>query len=257
MQTMAIKYGGNAIADIRALDAFAAAMAQLAKTRHLIIIHGGGPQINYWLERTGVESRFIDGQRYTDAAALEIVEMVLCAHVNKAIVRALSCAGIKAVGISGQDAGLITAAPNPKLGLVGSITHVDPTAVNALLHAGLTPVIAPLGMSIEGSALNINADCAAARIAGAVQADSCIFMTNVDGLLDARGQKIDRAERRQIEALIADGTISGGMIPKVDCALEALAWGVGETRILNGSSMEAILAYSQGCEDIGTAIAAV
>lgn len=256
MKTLAIKYGGNAISDTNALDDFAQAIAELAPTHRLIIIHGGGPQINHWLEKTQIESHFVDGQRYTDQAALDIVEMALCAHVNKAIVRALQKAQLSACGISGEDGNLLTAAQNPALGAVGNITAVNPSLINTLLTHGYIPVIAPLGCSAQGDALNINADYAAAHIAGAIGADECLFMTNVAGLLDAQKRKIDHADRASIANLIAAGTISGGMIPKVQCALTALEQGVRQTRILDGTSMTALRQLSQGDTKIGTVITA-
>lgn len=253
-KTLAIKYGGNAIADTAALTDFATAIAELAPNHHLIIIHGGGPQINHWLDKVGIESHFVNGQRYTDAAALEVVEMSLCAHVNKAIVRALRTVGLNAVGISGQDGQLLTATQNTTLGAVGTIQITDPKIINTLLDNGFIPVIAPIACDNKGNALNINADYAAAYIAGAAKADECLFMTNVDGLLDREKNKITYANRAQINALITDGTINGGMIPKVDCALTALEQGVRQTRILNGLTMNALRALSGGESHIGTTI---
>lgn len=254
MPTLVLKYGGNAITDTHALDDFARTIASLSQTHRLVIVHGGGPQINHWLEKTGIESHFINGQRYTDTAALEVVEMALCAHVNKSIVRALSAQQLSAVGISGQDGNLLIAEPQPTLGAVGKITATHPELLHALMDNGYIPVIAPLACSANHQALNINADYAAAHIAGALQADDCLFMTNVDGLLSADKQRIEHATQTDIHALIADGTINGGMIPKVQCALAALEQGVKQTRIINGLTMDALQQFSQGQETIGTRI---
>lgn len=254
MKTLTIKYGGNAIADTNALNDFATAIAELAQTHRITIIHGGGPQINHWLEKMKIESHFINGQRYTDAPTLEIVEMVLCAHVNKAIVRALRAVGLNAVGISGQDSTLLTVSQNNTLGLVGHITATNPTLINTLLDNQYIPIIAPLGCDTNAQTFNINADYVAAHIAGAIKADECLFMTNVNGLLDKEKNKISHANRAQIDNLIADGTINGGMIPKVECALTALQQGVTQTRIINGITMDALLALSKGENNIGTTI---
>lgn len=247
METLVIKYGGNAIADTRALTHFAAAIARLQRPdRHIVIVHGGGPQINHWLKETRIESHFVDGQRYTDQAALDVVEMALCAHVNKAIVRALSAQEIPAAGISGEDGHLLLARPNPALGAVGHITHTNPDLIHTLLDRNYLPVIAPLGCDEHANALNINADYAAAHIAGALDAEQCLFMTNVDGLLDENGERIECADRALVEAMIADGRIYGGMIPKVQCALVALDQGVKQACIVNGLTMDALHAFDRG-----------
>lgn len=250
-----IKYGGNAITDTQSLVHFAAALAILvADGDSVVVVHGGGPQISYWLERTGTTSHFIAGERYTDPDALAIVEMALCAQVNKALVRALQQAGVNAAGISGEDGQLLLAKAKPALGAVGTIVTTRPALVLALLERGFLPVIAPLACANDyATALNINADYATAHIAAAVNADECLFLTNVDGLLDARRNRLEQTNAREIAAMIADGTIGDGMIPKVDCALTALRLGVARCRIINGTDTGALLGARRG-ENVGTVI---
>ncbi len=250
-----IKYGGNAIADPESLAKFGATIAALVENGDaVIIVHGGGPQISHWLGRVGITSRFVDGQRYTDRDALAIVEMALCAYVNKALVRALQKAGVNAAGISGEDGRLLLAQANPALGAVGTITTTQPALVLALLARGFLPVIAPLACARDYSgALNINADYAAAHIAAAVRADECLFLTDVDGLLDAGENRLETTNAQEIAAMIAAGTISDGMIPKVDCALTALRLGVPRCRIIGGSETSVLLAARRG-ENVGTII---
>lgn len=234
-----IKYGGNAISDNSSIDNFAQAVARLwQEDKNLVLIHGGGPQINYWLDKAGIKSEFIKGMRFTSPEVLEVVEMALCANVNKALVRAFLKLGVKAVGISGQDGELLKAEQRADLGLVGDIRAVNPSLIKDLLKQGFLPIVAPLGLSPEFSPLNINADYAAAHIAGALEAQSCIFMTNVDGVLDKNKNLIKSATKAEIDALIADGTISGGMLPKVDCCLKALELGVKQVKILNANNMD-------------------
>lgn len=250
-----IKYGGNAIEDNQSILKFAETISKLRKQYpEIIICHGGGPQINQWLEKTKITSHFIDGQRYTDKATLDVVEMALVAHVNKALIRALQSFNIKAIGLSGEDANLLTAEISETLGWVGTIKNTNAEIINILLQQGYLPVIAPLACDPSyKTALNINADYAAAHIAAASQSPECIFMTNVDGLLNAEKRKIDHASQSMIENLIKDGTISGGMIPKVDCALTALKLGVKSTRIINGKNPEILLGLAKE-NNLGTVI---
>ena len=257
MRIAVIKYGGNAIADIRALEHFAAAIIELkAQNIAPVIVHGGGPQINHWLDKTGTTSHFVNGQRFTDQAALDIVEMALCGHVNKAIVRALQRAGLDSVGISGEDGNMIRASANPDLGAVGIIDSVDPTLLHTLLDNGYTPVIAPLGCDNTHNALNINADYSAAHIAAALNADNFVLMTNVAGLLDANGERIASASAADIASLIAQGTIYGGMLPKVDCALVALSGGCSHASIIDGTHPANLADAMANAGTIGTLITA-
>lgn len=257
MRLAVIKYGGNAIADIRTLEHFAAAIAELkAQSIAPVVVHGGGPQINHWLDKTGTTSHFVNGQRFTDQAALDIVEMTLCGHVNKAIVRALQCAGLSSVGISGEDGNLITAAAHPELGAVGIIDSVEPSLLHTLLNSDYIPVIAPLGCDNAHNALNINADYSAAHIAAALKADDFILMTNVAGLLNADGERIATANEADIATLIAQGTIYGGMLPKVDCALVALRGGCKHASIIDGTQPANLANAMTNPGTIGTLITA-
>ncbi|MBV7435537.1 acetylglutamate kinase [Cardiobacteriaceae bacterium TAE3-ERU3] len=257
MRLAVIKYGGNAIADIHALEDFAAAIAELkAQNIAPVVVHGGGPQINHWLDKTNTTSHFVNGQRFTDQAALDVVEMALCGHVNKAIVRALQRVGLNSVGISGEDANLIHATANPDLGAVGIIEHVEPALLHTLLSNGYTPVIAPLGCDNAHNVLNINADYSAAHIAAALNADDFILMTNVAGLLDADGKRIATASAEDIDTLIAQGTIYGGMLPKVDCALVALRGGCKHASIIDGTHPANLAHATTNPGTIGTLITA-
>ncbi|MDO4777543.1 MAG: acetylglutamate kinase [Cardiobacteriaceae bacterium] len=254
MQTLVIKYGGNAIDGHDALRAFAQAIRGASELGYRpVIVHGGGPQINHWLEKTGTPSHFVAGQRHTDQATLDIVEMALCAHVNKAIVRALHQSGLRTCGISGEDGAMLTAEHTPELGRVGQIRDVQPEIIYTLLDNGYLPVIAPLALDEHGNALNINADFSAAHIAASLAADHFILMTNVPGILDAEKQRIPHATPAQIDELITAGTIHGGMLPKVQCALMALR-GAQRTTIIDGTDPANLLRLLEAPGSIGTSI---
>lgn len=253
--TLVVKYGGNAIEDTSILPKFAQAIASVkAKGYNVIIVHGGGPQINHWLQQTQCKSHFVDGLRYTDQHTLDIVEMTLCAHVNKAIVRAGLAAGLNCVGISGQDAHTLSANQQPQLGLVGNIEHTNNALIAHLLSGGYTPVIAPLGLSASQQALNINADYSAAHIAGAFKAQHFILMTNVSALLDKNGQRLAQVNSHDIQALIADKTIYGGMLPKIDCAMTALKQQCEKVSIIDGTNPDNLLTLLNNPNSIGTEI---
>lgn len=255
LETFVIKYGGNAISSNEGLQAFARVMTDFQRPdRNLVIVHGGGPQINARLEKEAIAGRFVAGERYTDKDTLDVVEMVLCGQVNKAIVRALIQQGIAAVGISGQDGGLLTAEVAENLGLVGRVRAVEPALIRVLLKAGYLPVIAPLASSSQHTALNVNADYAAAYIAGALGASRLILLTNVAGILDENQQRISVINRRQIQALKVAGVISGGMIPKTDCALSALDSGCKSVVILDGRVAENLSIFAACPQRIGTHI---
>ena len=254
-EILVIKYGGNAISDSSSLANFAATLAKLRakEERKIVLIHGGGPQISHWLDKTNHKSQFINGQRYTSQDALEVVEMALCANVNKAIVRALLQEQIPAVGISGEDGAILRAKPNPELGAVGNIEQVNVDLIKHLLAGDFLPVIAPVGISLDGStALNINADYGAAHIAAALKANECLFMSNVAGILDANRQILRRVNSQMIRQMISDEVIVGGMIPKVDCALCALEQGVQMVRIMDGVNLDNLLQI--GTKEIGSEI---
>lgn len=256
MHTIVIKYGGNAIDGADALHAFARVIAQLStRAAHIVTVHGGGPQINHWLAQTHTQSHFVDGQRYTDRAVLDIVEMALCGHVNKALVRALQHAGVNACGISGEDGQLLAAQATPQLGLVGQISAVNPAIIHTLLKGGYHPVIAPLALDENHNPLNINADFSAAHIAAGLAADHFILMTNVPGILDAGKQRIPRANPAQLAQLIEEKTIYGGMLPKVQCALAALQ-GACNATIIDGTDPGNLLQLLDHPGSIGTTITA-
>lgn len=249
-----IKYGGNALHDKTSALAFAQAVKALDMPQ-IAVVHGGGPQIDHWLLRTQTPIRFIDGQRQTDLATLAIVEMALCGEVNKQLVRAFLSAGSAAVGISGQDGGLLTAEKlqNGALGEVGEISRVNPSLIKHLWQGGYLPIIAPLALDCAYERLNINADYSAAAIAASVKASHLLLLTNVSGLLDAKGALITQISAAEIMSLIQEEVITGGMLPKVRCAISAIEQGVEKVSILDGRTpleMKKLLAG----ERVGTTI---
>ena len=234
--TVVIKYGGHAMDKPELSRAFAEDLALLAgRGFRLVVVHGGGPQISALLRRLAIESRFVDGLRVTDGPTMEAVEMVLCGQVNKAVVGELAARGVRAAGISGRDGGLLRARPkNPALGLVGEIVAVDPELPRCLLAGGFVPVVAPVASGPDGEALNINADTAAGALAGALGAEYFVLISDVPGVLDADGALLPKLDEARIAALREAGVISGGMIPKVEACLGALAAGCGRALILDG-----------------------
>jgi acetylglutamate kinase len=223
-----------------------------------VVVHGGGPQIGRMLDKLGIVSRFEDGLRVTDAASMEIVEMVLAGSINKSIVRAINAAGGKAVGLAGSDANLITAVKATKtkrdpdsniervvdLGFVGEPDRVDPSVLNALARQAeddFIPVVAPVGVGPEGQSFNINADTAAGAVAGALKAKRVLFLTDVTGVLDKSGNLIKQLTVSEARGLIADGTAKGGMIPKLETAIQAVEKGVEAAVILDGRKPHALL----------------
>ena len=247
--TVVIKYGGNAMTDERLQRSFARNVVMMKQVGiRPVIVHGGGPQIGRMLERLSIESRFEDGLRVTDAATMEVVEMVLGGLVNKSIVSLLNQVGGRAVGLTGKDSNLIRATPatlpdrpEVSLGFVGDVDRVDPLVVRELQEDGIVPVIAPIGTDAHGASYNINADLVASAMAKALGASRLLLLTNTPGILDADGTLLTGLARRDIERLIADGTIGGGMLPKVRCALDAVAAGVGSVVILDGRVEHAVL----------------
>ena len=207
-----------------------------------VVVHGGGPMINQMLERLEIKSEFLNGKRITDAATMEVVEMVLSGVVNARIVQAISEQGGRAVGLSGKDSGLIVCdAEDPALGLVGVPNDVNPEVLRDLSDKGIIPVIAPLGMGRQGETFNINGDTAAGAIAAALKADRLLLLTDVAGVKDASGEVLTELTASQIDAMIADGSIAGGMIPKTQTALNALEGGVRAAVILDGRAPNACL----------------
>jgi acetylglutamate kinase len=264
-KTVVIKYGGHAMETEELRQSFARDVTLLDVVNvRPVIVHGGGPQIGSVLKRMGIESKFHAGQRVTDAATMDVVEMVLTGRVNKAIVEDLHNAGAWAVGISGKDGRLVEAerlmiheadGTVVDLGLVGKVRNVNPEVIEALERAGgFIPVVAPVGGDAEGNTYNINADNFAGAIAAALKAEKFILMTDVMGVLDKNSKLISTLDRKQAEAYIADGTIGGGMIPKVQCALDALAGGVKKVHIIDGRVPHAVLLEIFTDRGIGTEI---
>ncbi|MEL6466813.1 MAG: acetylglutamate kinase [Pseudomonadota bacterium] len=241
--TVVIKLGGHAMGSDDAMESFASDVVLMRQVGvNPVIVHGGGPMINDMLKRLNIQSDFIHGKRVTDATTMEVVEMVLSGVVNKRIVQAINRAGGKAVGLSGKDANLITCdQTDPDLGLVGTPSQMDPTILKTLFDRAMIPVIAPLGAGKNGETFNINGDTAAGAIAGALKADRLLLLTDVSGVKNADGEVVTELTADQIKALTTDGTIAGGMIPKTETALDAIASGVRAVVILDGRAPNACL----------------
>ena len=265
-RTMVIKYGGNAMTEPALQAAFAqdVVMLQLLGIRP-VVVHGGGPQIEAALKRLGLQGAFIQGMRVTDAATMQAVEWVLSGEVQQQIVGLIKQAGGKAVGLTGRDGGLMQAKKlalpdlaNPgafiDLGQVGDIVEVDTTIVRTLQDAGCIPVISPIGVGAHNESYNINADVVAARIAVALQAEKLLMLTNISGVLDGSGQLMPRLSAAQIDAMVADGTISGGMIPKISGALDAAKSGVKAVHIVDGRVPHVLLLEILTGQAFGTMI---
>ena len=241
--TVVIKLGGHAMGSDEAMDEFARDVALMRQVGvNPVIVHGGGPMINNMLKRLDIKSEFVNGKRVTDAATMEVVEMVLSGVVNSNIVQAITEQGGRAVGVSGKDGGLIICEQeDPELGLVGKPTKVNPRLLQDFADKGIIPVIAPLGMGENGETFNINGDTAAGAIAAALKADRLLLLTDVAGVKNADGEVLTELSATQINQMIADGTIAGGMIPKVQTALDALDGGVRAAVILDGRAPNACL----------------
>ena len=236
-EILVIKLGGTTIADQRQV---LEEVAALARRRPMILVHGGGRRITEWLERLGVPSRFEGGLRVTDAAALEVAAAVLRGVVNSELVSGLRDLGVDAVGLSGVDGGMLIAERVPHMGLVAHVVGLRRDMLDALLVGGQVPVVAPLARDEEGIVCNVNADDAAAGIAAGIGARQLILMTDVDGVRDATGNKLDSLTVEQAERLIDDGVIRGGMVPKIRAALAALAWEGAEAVIADSSAPGAL-----------------
>lgn len=254
-----IKYGGSA----QSSPELKASFAQDIVLLHLVgmkpvVVHGGGKSITQLLESLGIPSTFIDGQRVTDKEAMRIAEMVLSGEINKEIVSILNAQGGKAIGISGKDADMLVARPKDEVryGYTGVIERIDTEIVDKILTDGLIPVIAPIasGARLGHPGFNINADLAASRIAVAMQARKVLFLTDTPGVLDKQGQLIGRLSIEETERLKADGTIGGGMVPKVDACIEALRGGVKRAHIIDGRVEHALLLEILTSSGIGTCI---
>ena len=241
--TVVIKLGGHAMGSDEAMASFARDVVLMQQVgANPVIVHGGGPMINAMLERLNIQSEFVNGKRVTDAATMEVVEMVLSGLVNKRIVQAIGAQGGRAVGLSGKDAQLVTCTQtNPELGFVGTPSVVDASILEDLFSSNIIPVIAPLGAGENGETFNINGDTAAGAIAGALKADRLLLLTDVAGVKNADGQVLTEMTAAQIRELTADGTIAGGMIPKTETALDAINEGVRAVVILDGRARNACL----------------
>ncbi|UWQ05185.1 acetylglutamate kinase [Aliiroseovarius crassostreae] len=241
--TVVIKFGGNAMGSDEEMASFA---RDIVLMRHVgvnpVVVHGGGPMINAMLEKLDIKSDWVNGKRVTDAATVEVVEMVLSGVVNKRIVQAINAEGGKAVGLSGKDAGLVTCdQTNPDLGFVGTPSEVDATILRDLAAAETIPVIAPLGAGRNGETFNINGDTMAGAIAAALKADRLLLLTDIEGVKGADGEVLTELTADHIRELIAEGVIAGGMIPKTETALAAVEGGVRAVVILDGRAPNACL----------------
>jgi acetylglutamate kinase len=238
-----IKLGGHAMTSDEAMDSFARDVVLMRQVGiNPVIVHGGGPMINALLDKLEIKSDFVNGKRVTDAATMEVVEMVLSGTVNKRIVQAINKQGGRAVGLSGKDANLVVCDPaNPELGLVGNPSEINPEVIRTLFENDLIPVIAPLGAGRNGETFNINGDTVAGAIAGALSADRLLLLTDVSGVKNADGDVLTEMNSDQIREMTASGVIAGGMIPKTETALAALEEGVKAVVILDGRAPNACL----------------
>jgi acetylglutamate kinase len=238
-----IKLGGHAMTSDEAMDSFARDVVLMRQVGiNPVIVHGGGPMINALLDKLEIKSEFVNGKRVTDAATMEVVEMVLSGTVNKRIVQAINKQGGRAVGLSGKDANLVVCDPaDPALGLVGNPSDINPEVIRTLFENDLIPVIAPLGAGRNGETFNINGDTVAGAIAGALSADRLLLLTDVSGVKNADGDVLTEMNSDQIREMTASGVIAGGMIPKTETALAALEEGVKAVVILDGRAPNACL----------------
>ena len=262
-KTVVIKYGGNAMVDPALTHAILEDITLLKYVGvNPIVVHGGGPDINSMLGRLGIESRFVNGLRVTDGATMEVVQMVLSGKINKDIVSELNCLGAHSLGLCGKDANLIECVKKPArdgvdLGFVGQITHINIKLLDILAKDEYIPVIAPIGVDSEGNSYNINADTVAGEIAAALKAEKLLFLTDIDGIYMDPADKsslISRITVAEINRLISEGVISGGMIPKVQGCINAVLGGVGRTHIVNGTIPHPILLEIFTDKGIGTMV---
>ena len=269
--TVVIKYGGNAMTEAALKDSFAADVVLMKLVgKNPVVVHGGGPQICELLSRLNIESKFVNGMRVTDSATMDVVQMVLGGLVNPEIVSLINTHGGRAVGVTGKDGDLIQAEKMPMtsasndagasapeiidIGHVGSITNVQVDVLDTLVQSEFIPVIAPVGVGKDGESFNINADIVAGAVAQALGAEKLVLLTNTPGILNEEKETIPSLEKNEVEALIADGTISEGMLPKVDCALDAVTGGVDSVTIVDGRVPHALLLEVFTDSDVGTKI---
>jgi acetylglutamate kinase len=268
-KTIVIKYGGNAMENDELKDSFARDIVLMkAVGINPVVVHGGGPQIGNLLERMGKETEFVQGMRVTDQETMDVVEMVLGGLVNKEIVNLINRKGGHAVGLTGKDGDMIRArklvfeksAPEMNapeivdIGHVGEVASIDSSVVDMLVHGDFIPVVAPIGVGEDGQSYNINADLVAGKLAETLQAEKLILLTNTPGLLDKDKKLLTGLSADKVNALIEDGTIYGGMLPKIRCALEAVQGGVGTAHIIDGRVQHAVLLEIFTDEGVGTLI---
>ncbi len=268
-KTLVIKYGGNAMVEESLKQGFARDIVLMKLVGiNPVVVHGGGPQIGEHLKRIGKQSEFVQGMRVTDSETMDVVEMVLGGLVNKEIVNLINRHGGMAVGLTGKDGGLIHARKltltrnSPELnvpeiidiGHVGAVASIDPGIINMLTRGNFIPVIAPIGVGPDGHSYNINADLVAGKLAEVLHAEKLMLLTNIQGLLDKDGNLLSGLSAQQVDALIADGTIHGGMLPKIRCALDAVQAGVKAAHIIDGRVAHAVLLELFTDEGVGTLI---
>lgn len=267
-KTIIIKYGGNAMTEEHLKQSFAQDVVMLKLVgMNPVVVHGGGPQINEMLDKIGKKGEFIQGMRVTDAETMNVVGMVLGGKVNKEIVNLINQQGGKAVGLTGQDGNFIhakklmmedmnDASKMIDVGQVGEITSIDPAIINFLDTDDFIPVVAPIGVGEEGETYNINADVVAGKLAEVLQAEKLVLLTNTSGVLDKSGDLLTGLTPKEIDALVTDGTLSGGMLPKISSALEAARGGVESVHIIDGRVEHALLLEVLTDEGVGTLIKA-
>lgn len=265
-KTIVVKFGGNAMIDENLKKCFARNIALMNQVGiHTVVVHGGGPQIGQLLNQLGKESRFVQGMRVTDSETMDVVEMVLGAQVNKSIVTLLSQVGGRAVGLTGKDGGLLRARPlllesaeaesDPTdLGQVGEVDSVNVDILQTLKQGGFIPVIAPVGLGADGRSYNINADLVASAVASVLGAEKLLLLTDTAGIMDADGNLLTGLTPAEINRLVGDGTIYGGMLPKVRCALEAIDSGVSSATVLDGRVENSVLLELFTDSGVGTQI---
>ncbi len=266
-KTIVVKYGGNAMIDPALMTAVIQDVILMALVgMQPVVVHGGGPQIDEAMKTSGLKPTFVQGLRVTDADTVRIVERVLVGEINQGIVALIQRLGSRAIGLSGKDGGLIRARKAPPrkasdgsvvdLGLVGEVAAVDPRPIRTVQAAGYIPVVAPTAADETGTTYNINADVVAGEIAAALEAEKLVLLTDTDGILDRRGLLLSALSQAQVEALIADGTISKGMLPKVGACLRAMRGGVRKTHIINGTREHALIEELLTTDGVGTEIVA-
>jgi len=268
-KTIVVKFGGNAMVDPELHESFARDVVLMKLVgMNPIVVHGGGPQIGSLLEKLNIHTEFVEGMRVTDAQTMDVVEMVLGGSVNKEIVASINRNGGKAIGVTGKDGQLIRARKlkvtrhSPELdapeimdiGHVGEVDQIDTEVLQVILDSNFIPVIAPIGVGVDGSTYNINADLVAGKLAQVLRAEKLMLLTKVAGLVDGQGQILTGITTAQVDQLVEDGTIHGGMLPKVRCALEAVRSGVTSAHIVDGRVPHAVLLETFTDEGMGTLI---